>query len=98
NGRVHVLEIASIEDQAEAVRSALRRLHGCDADLAWDHCAVLSPRHALLDPVRTLLERDGIPVRYRVDSTQAYSLYRLREVQDFLGAVEAHAGETVDAS
>jgi ATP-dependent DNA helicase RecQ len=48
--------------------------------------------------VRTLLERDGIPVRYRVDGSQAYSLYRLREVQAFLAAVDAHAGENVDAT
>jgi ATP-dependent DNA helicase RecQ len=98
SGRVHVLEVDTVEDQAEAVRFALQHLAGCDAKLCWDQCAVLSPRHALLDPVRTLLERDGIPVRYRVDGSQAYSLYRLREVQAFLAAVDAHAGENVDAT
>lgn len=96
-GRVQILEVEHPRDQATAVRSALQRLSRLDAGFSWDQCAVLSPRHALLDPLRTLLEQAGVPVRYRVDSTQAYSLYRLREVQAFLGAVDAHPGETVDA-
>ncbi|HEX5052479.1 MAG TPA: RecQ family ATP-dependent DNA helicase, partial [Planctomycetota bacterium] len=96
-GRVVVVEIGEFDDQADAVRSALRRLHGSDPEFAWDRCAVLARSHALLDPVRTLLEQDGIPVRYRVDSAHAHSLYRLREVQDFLAAVDAHAGEALTA-
>ncbi len=97
-GRAHVLEIGNVAEQAHAVRAELRRLQACDPEFAWDHCAVLSPRHALLDTVRTVLEQDGIPVRHRVDSQHAYSLFRLREVQTFLTAVAAHADPAIDAA
>lgn len=95
-GRVHVLQLHHQDDQAEAVRAELRRLAACDPEFAWEQCAVLSARHHLLDPVRTVLERDGIPVRYRVDSKKAYSLYRLREIQEFLAAIDAVRSDLID--
>ncbi|MCU0865945.1 MAG: RecQ family ATP-dependent DNA helicase [Planctomycetes bacterium] len=97
-GRVHVLGIASIVDQAAAVRHELQRLRRCDPGLDWQQCAVLAPRHALLDAVRAELEASGIPYRHRVDNQQAWSLYRLREVQRFLDRVDAEPAAELTAA
>ncbi len=95
-GRVHVLPIENVASQATAVRLELRRLQASDPEFAWERCAVLSPRHALLDPVRTALECENIPVRRRLDQKTSYSLFRLREVQAFLATVEERAGSDID--
>ncbi len=89
-GRVHVLQVAEPAAQGEAVRDALQRLRDCDLRLLWTDCAVLSPRHGLLGPVRDALEAAGIPCRVRIDDEHSYSLFRLREVQEFLAAVDDH--------
>ncbi|MCA8955008.1 MAG: RecQ family ATP-dependent DNA helicase [Planctomycetes bacterium] len=88
-GRVQILEIPGIAGQAPVVLRELRRLWACDAKITPERCAVLSPTRALLDPVRAVLEQEGIPVRYRVTADKSYSLFRLREVQEFLSAVDA---------
>jgi ATP-dependent DNA helicase RecQ len=97
-GRVHVLELANGDDQYGAILAELQRLRALDSQLDWDGCAVLSPRHALLDPVRTMLEQAGIPVRIRVDRDHAYSLFRLREVQAYLAAVSEHPEPELDGA
>jgi ATP-dependent DNA helicase RecQ len=96
-GRVRVLATSAV-GQPFAVRGELLRLQAVDPQFAWSRCAVLSPRHAPLDPVREVLERAGIPVCVRVDARQAWSLYRLREVQQFLDRVDAAGGEQIDAA
>jgi ATP-dependent DNA helicase RecQ len=96
-GRVVVVELETLAAQADAVLAEIRRLQACDADFTWDRCAVLSPRHASLDAVRTVLEHEGIPVRRRVDRQRSYSLFRLREVQAFLDAVAAHRESEIEA-
>ncbi|MFO1077940.1 MAG: RecQ family ATP-dependent DNA helicase [Planctomycetota bacterium] len=96
-GRVRILEIGDLTAQAAAALGEVRRLQACDPNFDWDQCAVLSPRHALLDSVRTVLEGEGIPVRRRIDPQRSYSLFRSREVQAFLGDVESQAGSEVDA-
>jgi ATP-dependent DNA helicase RecQ len=95
-GQVQVLELAHAGDQPDAVLAELQRLRTVDPQLNWETCAVLSPRHAMLAPVRTLLEQAGIPVRIRIDREQAYSLFRLREVQTFLTAVGEHREPELD--
>lgn len=97
-GRVRIVEIDSNAEQAHAVLDVLRHLRSCDPQLEWEHLAVLSPRHALLDEVRTALEHASVPVRRRVDPKASYSLYRLREVQTWLDGVAAHAETEIDAA
>lgn len=96
-GRVHVLA-TSAADQPFAVRGELLRLQAVDPRFAWSQCAVLSRRHAPLDPVREVLERAGIPVCVRIDARHSWSLYRLREVQEFLDRVDASGSESIDAT
>jgi ATP-dependent DNA helicase RecQ len=97
-GRVQVLELTNGNDQPAAVLAELQRLKALAPQIAWEQFAVLSPRHAMLDPVRTRLEQAGIPVRIRVDQKQAFSLFRLREVQAFLAAVEGRREPELDGT
>ncbi len=96
-GRVHLLQVASLDATGEAVRQELQRLRSCEPRLQWQDCAVLSPRHGLLERVRGALELAGIPSRVRIDDAHSYSLFRLREVQEFLAAVDAHPRNLMDA-
>ncbi|MBL8756730.1 MAG: RecQ family ATP-dependent DNA helicase [Planctomycetes bacterium] len=93
-GRVHVVTVDDPMGQAFAARRAVQRLRELDPGFDWSNCAVLSPRHAPLHAVRELLERASIPVRVQVERDQSWSLFRRREVQQFLAASDA-AGTTV---
>ncbi|HEB53021.1 MAG TPA: RecQ family ATP-dependent DNA helicase, partial [bacterium] len=95
-GRVRIVAIETLAEQAGAVLGELRRIEACDPDFAWDRCAVLGSEHRLLDAARAALERASIPVRRRVAPERSYSLFRLREVQAFLDAVAEH-GTEIDA-
>lgn len=95
-GRVHVLQVANETAMASAVCAELQRLAACDPTLRWDACAVLSPRHSALDAVRATLEAAHVPCRVRIDSSQTYSLFRLREVQEFLAEVAQHPTAFID--
>ncbi len=96
-GRVHLLAVDALADQPFAVLAELRRLASADPDFTWDRCAILSPRHHLLGAIRTLFEREGIACRRRIDQEQAHSLFRLREVQEFLAKVDADPALELDA-
>ena len=96
-GQVHVLQVRDLRQQAFAVRAELQRLAGLLPGFSPEHCAVLARSHALLDPVRTLFEQAGLPIRYRVDGAHAWSLFRQREVQEFLAAALGFGQELLAA-
>ncbi len=87
-GRVHILQVADPTQQAHAVVDELQRLQSMDPDFTLERCAVLSPRHQLLDAVRTACGARAMPTRVRIDRAQSHSLFRLREVQELLAAVD----------
>lgn len=87
-GRVQILELAAPAQQPFAVLQALQQLADTDPEFAYERCAVLSPRHHLLDRVRTQFEREGIPFRRRIDAGKGHSIFQLRELQQYLAAVE----------
>lgn len=95
-GRVRILTATDEHAQALAVRAELQRLRALFPSLAFEDCAVLSRTHRGLDFVRGALADASIPTRRRIDRGQAYSLFRLREVQDFLAAVAELPGDRVD--
>ncbi len=95
-GRVHVVGVRGDSYQPHAVLSELQRLKGLAPDLKWEDCAVLASVHSRLDSVRATLEQAGIPVRVRIGREHSYSLFRLREVQDFLEAVQNHPASELD--
>jgi ATP-dependent DNA helicase RecQ len=95
-GKVQILDLVSDNDQPGAVITELQRLSALDPNLKWEDCAVLSPRHARLEPIRAALEDVGIPCQIRVGREQSFSLYRLREVQAYLLAVREHPESELD--
>ena len=65
HGKVQVLQIAdsSAISQAQTAVAELRRLSSLDPDWDWSKCAVIAREWSYLEPVRTLCERDRIPVQ-----------------------------------
>ena len=57
----------------------LKRLSSLDPDWDWSKCAVIARQWSYLEPVRTLCERDGIPVQMANEDN--LSLWHLRETQ-----------------
>ena len=80
-GKVQVLQIAdsSAISQAQAAVAELKRLWSLDPDWDWSKCAVIAREWSYLEPVRTLCERDGIPVQMANEGN--LSLWHLRETQ-----------------
>lgn len=62
NGRVSIISVANINNQAEAVIAEAQRLRGLGAE--WSDIAVLSRTHADLDYIRTLAEMKKVPVSW----------------------------------
>ena len=80
-GKVQVLQIAddSAVSQAQAAVAELKRLSSLDPDWNWSTCAVIAREWSYLEPVRTVCERDGIPVQMANEGN--LSLWHLRETQ-----------------
>ena len=79
-GRVQVISAGDSHiSQAQAVIAELRRLAALDPDWDWSECAVLARRWAHLDPVRSLCDLEGIPVR--VGNEEGSIVWHLRETQ-----------------
>ena len=57
----------------------LKRLSSLDPDWDWSKCAVIARQWSYLEPVRTVCERDGIPVQMANEGN--LSLWHLRETQ-----------------
>ncbi len=95
-GRVRVLAVSAAAAEAATVLAELQRLRALRPGLALESCAVLARHRHSLDPVRGALADAGIPTRRRIDRSQSWSLFRLREVQEFLQAVAALSDPLVD--
>ena len=81
HGKVQVLQVAdsSAISQAQAAVAELQRLSSLDPDWDWSKCAVIAREWSYFEPVRTVCERDGIPVQMANESN--LSLWHLRETQ-----------------
>jgi len=80
-GKVQVLRIAdsSAISQAQAAVAELERLSSLDPAWDWSKCAVIAREWSYLEPVRTVCERDGIPVQ--TANEENLNLWHLRETQ-----------------
>ncbi|MDE0693264.1 MAG: RecQ family ATP-dependent DNA helicase [Gammaproteobacteria bacterium] len=97
-GRVQVLRVrGDNRSQAMAALAELRRLAELMREWDWRRCAVIARTWHQLDPLRSLCERDAIPVQVARDDVRFF--WRLREVRrlrDWLGTltrglVDGHA-------
>ena len=81
HGKVQVLQIAdnSAISQAQTAMAELKRLSSLDPDWDWSTCAVIARQWSYLEPVRTVCERDAIPVQ--MTNEGSLSLWHLRETQ-----------------
>ena len=88
-GRVQVLRVRPDDrSQAMAAMAELRRLAELDSDWDWRKCAVIARNWRYLDPLRSLCERDGIPVQMaREDTSFFWRLREVRRLRDWLGTL-----------
>ena len=81
HGKVQVLRTADngAIAQAQTAAAELKRLSSLDPDWDWSTCAVIAREWSYLEPVRTVYERDGVPVQMANEGN--LSLWYLRETQ-----------------
>ncbi|MBL6986547.1 MAG: RecQ family ATP-dependent DNA helicase [Methylobacter sp.] len=97
-GRVQQLITADEYSQAVAVVDELQRLRQLDSRLDWGQCAVLATSWRLLDPVRTMLEGQGISISFMLPSDKQPPLSRIRENADLLSTIKQSSKALTRAS
>lgn len=91
HGRVQLLEVRDEAAQAVAAVDELFRLSQIVPDWSWANTAIISREWRLLQPVRSYAEAKGIPVELASDG--APTLWRLREMQDFIDVIKQRRTE-----
>ena len=88
-GRVQVLRVRGDDRaQATAALAELRRLSELAPDWDWRTCAVIARNWRYLDPLRSLCERDAIPVQMaREDTSFFWRLREVRRLREWLGTL-----------
>jgi ATP-dependent DNA helicase RecQ len=61
-GKVQILQVAGVREQAFGLAEELQRMQGIEGGLDPDRCAVLAREWQELDLIRSVLETHGIPV------------------------------------
>lgn len=97
-GRVQVIEVQDVEEQAGALYEELLRVRGLTEDFRWSDFAVLSRTRERLAPIRALLEHHGIPVSWTLNRDKSPPLYKIREIADFLDVLKEYRDEILPAS
>ena len=77
-GKVSLLEVKDVGEQAQSVLAEVERLRSLNPSLDWQDFAILARNHSQLATARLLFERSGIPVR-RVLPDGLPPFRRLRE-------------------
>ena len=82
-GQVQILPAGeSPITQAQAVVAELQRLSGLAEGWNWSSCAVVAREWSYLDPVRSLCEREGIPVQMANEDFSGF--WHLRETRSLI--------------
>ncbi len=87
-GRVRIFSVLDANRQAQAVVSELQRLQELDENFDLSECAILASQWQLLDPVRALLELEGLPFSRVFSGDNKPSAYKVRENAQLLQAVK----------
>ncbi|MES9880787.1 MAG: RecQ family ATP-dependent DNA helicase [Sedimenticola sp.] len=93
-GRVQLLTVNGLPQQALALITELKRLKQLHAGMRWSDCAVFSRRWSVLEPVRALCEQEGIPVAMMTDTEKLPSPFKVREIRRYLDLL-ASTGEVI---
>lgn len=96
-GCVSVIETADMEEQADAIVAEIKRLRELGVQ-RWDDIAVLARHRRDLSYVRSLAEREGIPVQWPLDRGKLPALHRFREIFAMLQNVRQRPPTPVRAS
>lgn len=83
-GRVQVIENPSPLYEAVLVLEEIQNIRKLNSDATLDQFAVVSRNKADLEPVRALLESEGVPVDWRADTDALPSPFRIREIHTWL--------------
>jgi ATP-dependent DNA helicase RecQ len=97
-GRVGCLRVADGALQAVAIAERLFHMRRIDSELRWEDCAVLARQHAVLEPVRAVLEDRGVPLTWTAERDRLPPLYRIREVAALLAELRERRREILRAS
>jgi ATP-dependent DNA helicase RecQ len=96
-GKVQLIQVADGAWQAQAVLAELRRLREIGVT-DWSSMAVLSREHSDLAQVRTLAEKESIPIRWFAARSAMPPLHQIREINCFLAELEKARRSFVRAS
>jgi ATP-dependent DNA helicase RecQ len=86
-GKVQLIQVEDGACQAQAVLAEIRRLRELGVT-DWSSMAVLSREHSDLAQVRTLAEKESIPVRWFAARSAMPPLHQIREINCFLAELE----------
>ena len=82
-GQVQILSVGDgVIAQAQAVVAELKRLSSLTQDWDWSKCAVVAREWNYLDPVRSLCEREEIPVQ--MANEDILNVWHLRETRSLV--------------
>ena len=91
HGKVQLVEVADSAGQASAVIAEIQRLRELGVT-NWSSIAVLSREHSDLARVRTLAERESIPMRWMGARNALPPLHQIREINRFLSTIALERG------
>ena len=97
HGKIQLVQVADGTCQAQAVVAELRRLRQLGVT-DWSSIAVLSREHGDLAQVRTLAERESIPIRWVAGRNAMPPLHQVREVNQFLAQLSSERNSFKPAS
>jgi ATP-dependent DNA helicase RecQ len=96
-GKVQLIQVADGACQAQAVLAEIRRLREIGVT-DWSSMAVLSREHSDLAQVRTLAEKESIPVKWFAGRSSMPPLHQIREIGGFLAQLEKARSSFVRAA
>ena len=97
-GRVQKLFCQNEIHQARMLAEELLRIRQLDNSLDWSHCAVLTREWRFLNPVRTCLEAQGIPLSIALPKQSQPPAFRIRENLTLLNAIKQSENSLCKAS
>ena len=89
-GEVVFFSVQDVMDQARQLVAALKRIISNHPTPPLEHMAILSRNgmdHPMLLAVRSMLESQGIPMSLPLTGSSRFSLFRVREIADFMAVL-----------